>query len=308
MAVRHREVFPVKERYFISFNIYGRPWEDLLARINNIGINPTNKYQYCSFYLDGNDPRLERVLKWIEDAGINPDRSVRREIVYSKADLKAADLLWLWVTTAERGSPQAHTAYDRSKGCLRCGTGSEQVGPLRMRADDLPKRALVGQSYTGEEFITDELASLITEVVGPLADLRQVENVRERMPLPWWQILPTRRLPAFGSATLGVKRSEPCPACKRDGYFHETQTPFQPAYHRSDFRDLQAWPRAEGAAPPDFACTNEHFGNSFLNPENDPDRCVVYAQPLVMVSNRVMRVFLDRQVKGVEFVPVRLVG
>lgn len=294
----------MKSRIHVSFNPDGHLLPELLARLRDIGIQPVLMYQNCSFHMDEADPRFDRVLDTLRALGIDP--LLRGEIIYSKQELKAADLLALEVNIRARGSPQDYTAYDRSRGCPRCGTGAVQMGPLRIRSGDLPKRSLLGQSYTGEVFVADELATLIVDAVGSSVDLRQIEDARKGTPLPWWQILPQYRLPPLAAATLGVTRDKPCPVCNRDGYFHDFRTAFQPAYQRSDFHNLRAWPRAADAVPPDFALTYEHFGSGVLNPENDPDRCTVYAQPLIMVSNRVMRVFLDHKIRGAGFVPVRI--
>lgn len=147
-------------------------------------------------------------------------------------------------------------------------------------------------------------STLIFGMIGSSTDLSRVQDARDGTFLPWWQILPAYRLPPFGACTRGVTRERPCPACNRDGYFHTVEEPFQPAYCRSAFSDPNAWPRADGL-PPDFAFTHEYFGNS--SPEDSPTGRV-YAQPLVMVSNRVLRVFLDHRVRGAVFVPTRVLS
>lgn len=149
----------MKERVSISFSGYGHPQSHLYERLQGWGVDESSvHYQYQNYRIDleGGDQRIDRVLGGLRTMGIDP--GIRRDIAYSKQELKAAALLWLCVTTPERGNPQVLSTFDRTTGCPRCGTGSTQVGPLRIAADDLPKRVLVAQTYTGEILVADQLA------------------------------------------------------------------------------------------------------------------------------------------------------
>lgn len=308
MAFGHRRVLPVKVRVFVGFNGHRFTPSENIELLRSAGVEslcPAGQmHPHYSFDINEDDPRLRRAIEALMNRG--QAHTATRRAVYNKEELKKAEILLLSVERPEKGDPQKHTSYDRSNACSICGTGAEQIGPLRLKSNDLPKRSLVAQTYTAELLLCDELACVITGAIGLSADLRQIEETRSHRPLSWWQILPRYRMPPFAAETQGIVRERPCPRCGQDGYFGTMAEPFRPVYRLMSFRDPNGWPRADGAEPPDFARTHEHFGNSCLNLENDPIRSVHYAQPQIMVSNRVMRVFLDNKVRGVRFVPVRI--
>lgn len=206
-------------------------------------------------------------------------------------------LSWMWVVVAERGVPQADTQYDRGKGCPMCGTGSRQIGPLRISVGDLPKKSLIAQTYTGEIMVAQALADSLPRGIGH-PDLRQVEDRRSGLGLAWWQVLPRSTLPPFAPETRGVSRHQPCSVCNRDGYFHSGEEPFAPAYRKAAVFDQSI----DELAPRDFWFTFEHYGNSYLNTEADPTRVTHYAQPLIMVSGRIAALFMQSCPRTVNFV------
>jgi hypothetical protein len=249
--------------------------------------------------LDETDPRLPILLESFNALNLKP--FVRREAVFTTADLKAAPLLELSVNRAPKGDAGiCHgTLYDMSMACRRCGTGARQTSALRIKPPSaLPKKAMIAQTYMGHVLIAASVATAIRNQVGDTGALRQVEAFgKERgQLLPWYQILPEHTMPPMAPETMGVicgtGDEEPCPDCGRDGRFHAGEEPFLPAYRVSDLdRALDELP--------DFVSTWECFHKSRLGD--------VLALPQVLISNRVMRVLRNQKVRGAHLTPVRFV-
>lgn len=251
-------------------------------------------YQNYLIVIKYDETDYHNIISCLGALGIAP--SVRREIEYDKEDLLQAPLLWLSVTTAPRGDPQRYATFD-STGCPRCGTGSKQIGPLRMSSKVFPAHRSVGQTLTGEVVISQELFDVLTNSIGPTNALRQVIAHSTCETLPWWQICPDYILPSLASSTTGIVKEGACSVCNRDGHFHSGAVPFKPVYLVDQINNYSY---------SDYAATYECFGNSGIPDNIIGERYV--AQPLIFISNRVMRIMLDCKVRGIKFTPATIIN
>ncbi|GMV32152.1 MAG: hypothetical protein AMXMBFR59_42770 [Rhodanobacteraceae bacterium] len=292
----------------LMFNGSTRPANQNAELLRGFGVDETaitaQRHPFYDIEFEESDGRLSRML---EGLGRLRQSYIRKVwIEYDRHDLDAAPLLWLRQASKTRGSPQPYSQYDLSAACPRCGTGAQLIGAMQIKANELSKKGGLQQCHTGEVIISESLAQAVKEETGSSIDFRPVEEYGTEVALPWRHIVPQFVLPPFARETTGVLRERACPSCNRDGYFGNIEVPFQPVFRQHDFRELQCWPRMEGAAPPDFARTWECYGNSSLNLDNDPVKTIGFAQPLIFVSNRVMRTVLRNKVRGFDFVPIRL--
>lgn len=243
------------------------------------------------------DGRLDGLIAALNELPFDPPWSQRIEVEYDRSDLEACEFVALHINRAPKGDTGlAHgTEYDLSTGCVRCGTGARQISALRISASALPKKARVMRSYQSDVLIDDNLAHDLMIAVRNNRGLRQVEDRRSHKPLPWWQILPDSYMPPADSSTGLTIDTGQCSLCKRDGFFGRAdERPIEYVYRMS--------PR-DRAKLPDYVYTWEHGGFSRLEPP--PGYAAGLARADILVSNRVMRVFWENAVKGVEFTPVR---
>lgn len=258
------------------------------------------KRTFFTFCLPESDPRLAALRKGLDEAGVQ--WSTRREAVYSREDLEQAPLLVLGMDMPGRGNtgPAHGTEYDVSTGCPHCGTGAKQVTALRIRSSVLPRKIRAFPTGMGDVLVRDDLARILQESMTSTAGLRQVEDQQTHIALPWYQLLPTFTLPPLGPSTTGIKRGAPppCTVCRRDGYFANVKEPFMPVYLR---RDLPV--RVDRL--PDVCASWECFGKSSMGDTKNTGWHL--ARPMILISNRLLRVFLEHKVKGVGFTPVRFV-
>lgn len=190
--------------------------------------------------------------------------------------------------------------YDLAGGCPRCGTGSRRVSPLYVKASDLSGSAARGVVETGSgEFLIDEIVARAFRSEGISAELREVRRHTDRRPLPWFHLSSRVTLPPRSGRTVGGERENPCVVCGRDGYF-DSDDPLQLVY------DKDALARDPGL--PDVALTWEAYGNSWLEPPSERYlEGARIAQPLVLVSTRVVTLLRGLQLRHLEFEPVRIV-
>ena len=93
---------------------------------------------------------------------------------------------------------------------------------------------------------------------------------------------------------LGLLTEDQCQVCKREGFFHDMREPLQPVYRMGD---------AERRKLPDLLTSWEYFGHSRTSKQQS--EYLGFAQPELILSNRVVRFFLERKVPRVSFIPVR---
>lgn len=294
----------MKEYKFISFTADPPPRAVLKRMLVDLGINERNsdlEILDTHFYVRMliSDPRLEKLIAALKRLPFDPPWDYRVEVEYERSDLEPAEFAELQIHRAPRGDtgPMYDTEYDLSTACPECGTGARQVSPLRISASALPKKARVCCTHYNEILVDQELATDLMVDLGGERGLRQAEERRIRTALPWWQVLPDTYMPRADPAT-GHRVDEQCPRCKRDGFVGAAdQRPLEFTYRLSS---------RERRALPNFVYTWEHFGTSRIKWK--PGYVIRFASPAILVSNRVMRLFWEKRVRGVKFVPVRFLS
>jgi hypothetical protein len=293
----------LKEFKYIDFAVSGslKPkCRRLLARLN-ITSRTADVREFDGYFgvrLPIDDPRLERLGAELDKMLLDPPWDCRIEVEYERKDLEPCHYVSLRIDRVPKGDtgPMYDTEYDMSGACPKCGTGFRQVSPLRIHRSQLPKKARAVRTYQDEILIDNDLATDIMLELGSDRGLRQIEDRRMRDLLPWWQILPDTSMPPADPAT-GLDASViQCQRCKRDGFGSDRPDwrPIELAYRMSE-RDR--------ASLPDFVWTWETFGKSQLRWE--PRYRIGLQNPDILISNRVMRVFWAKKVRGVKFIPVR---
>ena len=197
------------------------------------------------------------------------------------------------------GRPAYGNEYDLSTGCRRCGTGARRVSPLYLKASDLSGDASrnVVETGAGEILIHVTVADAF-RAQAVTAELHEVRRHTDGRRLPWFHLSSQVTLPPRSARTEGGARENPCALCDRDGYFDSLASPLRLAYER------EALP----PEPLDVALTWEAYGNSWLEPPSvrhvEGPR---FAQPLVLVSERVASMLRSLGVRHLTFDEVRVI-
>jgi hypothetical protein len=163
-----------------------------------------------------------------------------------------------------------------------------QVSPLCLRPSDPPAKAAIFETLDGEILVAEHIARAIQKEGISGVELRQAVSSTNGKMLPWFQILPGSGLPAMDPSTEGVVRSDHCPKCACDGYFHRPPV-------------LIRYKALETVRLPDVLQTLEHFGNSVIK---EPFEFSHFATPLLIVKPRVYQLFKREKVRGIRAVPV----
>ena len=221
-----------------------------------------------------------------------------REVVkYSPAELMTAPLLVLEVSRAPKGlgGPASGTIFDFSTGCPRCGTGATQVSPLRLRPSDVKKasKTKIMETLSAEILVDEGVSHVLQQAQVSGLELREAVSPGGD-PLGWYQLIPHKELPPFASDSQGILVENSCESCHQDGFFNSATEPPEIMYRGIDISN-----QAE------VARTWEHFGNSRLVEPIEQSRL---ARPLILIKPRVARLFESAGVRGVNFIPVQVVG
>jgi len=292
----------MKNHIVVGLSFTPAEWSTGQAFFRSIGrpelsAQPLQEFGYT---LDVNsEQELEKILKAWSITGLEPERPfVTWTRKYSSAELSRAPLLNLIVTEPEsgEGGPRLGTQYDLGIACPRCGTGARQKSALVLDQDEVPARGEVGQTLHGELLLSSGLAGALADAGVNGAEYWSIDLFGKGQVPGWVQLLTLIEMPPLSAKTKGILRERPCPQCGRDGYFQSAEHPQELVYDRMDL---------EGALVPDVAFTWERFGNSRLT---EPISASSFARPLLLVSPRVQRIFQARKVRGVEFIPVEIVG
>lgn len=288
-------------KLLLGFNCHGYTWAAIQRLFAAVGCADLLTHEplpsgYCSVKIDGHDPRLSGLLARLEEKRIAV--STKRDHIHTQDELMRAPLVWLCITRAavDDGGPTRGTQYDLSAACPRCGTGATQTSPLIIRAGKLPKAEdrHVCNTLDDDILVSGELADALRRRGISGLNLREVRSSPQREPLGWWQILPDYEMPPLAPETQGIVREGPCPACDRDGYFHEADIPIEMMCRRED---------VDIGSLPDCVRTYERFGNSRLKTPFAQSR---FAAPLLLFKPVVCELFHAMGVKGVRFVPVEV--
>lgn len=237
----------------------------------------------------------ERLREALRREGV--DSFFRQERFLSDEEILAAPLSSVRIErqTQALGGPSHGTTFSFDSACPRCGTGARPVGDVVLGAGDVPKRGDVFQTLMGERFVSDRLREEFARGGFTGAGFHDARTAGEPARLPWLQLVPAHELPPADPSSVGLLRENPCPDCDRDGWFHTVKQPLQLTYSLTP---------AEHDALPDFLSTWEHFGLSRLA---EPIEDSAFAQPLLVVKPRVVKMLKDLKVRGLLFDPVEIV-
>jgi hypothetical protein len=289
----------MKTTLTLFFNTGKRPWPQLKALFASVGCQkliedgPSPISMYIAKFGQG-APELDNLRQALSAEGI--DWTERREHSYSPKELRNAPLLWLTVTTAQKGlgGPTYGTVYDLADACAQCGSGATQTSPLILAPSQVAKKGDITMTLDNEILVSEDLALKLREASVTGCELRPSQPLKGQFAQPWIQIVTDVTLPPMAETTRGVVRQKPCPVCGRDGYFHSAHIPFEVLYDRHEVR-LDSLP--------DMMHTHERFGNSKLAV---PFKESHFAFPLLIVKPRLFDLFAAAKIRGVEFVPVTL--
>ena len=261
---------------------------------------------YSGWFREGSK-ELEAFRSAIAGEGLT--RVERREYVFTKAELDAAQLLLLMVNRAPLlgGGVEDGTQYDLSRGCPHCGTGSVQTSPLFVQKSAVRQTTGLRQTVFGDTVLSRRLAdALVAERMRGIR-LGQVLSGRTGEPLALHQLFATEELPPWSARTTGGEVGDrQCRICKRDGHFDSMKDPLLVAYERSE---------VDPQTLPDLVQTWEYFDYSWTSDERlrevgyPPAKAlpVRLANPMLICKQELRAVLAHYRVPGLRFEPVTLV-
>lgn len=263
---------------------------------SEVRINEVLKRRWVRVALHEDDARLNSLRSALASHGI--EWSERVDDIYARAELLAAHLN-LVIPNREYevdGGPEFGTTYDLSQGCPRCGTGAPQTSPLIVSGEEVVglRDLIAAQTFYRHIIVRENVARdlVAAEVTG--VELRKVFEScgHTQRKLPFNQICAQRTMPPMSPRTTGLIRENVCSACRRNGYFQTTASPTRPVYRAEDIRGAQ-----------DVNATWECFGYSILKPDV---RDSVIAQPLLVISPKVLKIFMDHGITAFDYYPIRI--
>jgi hypothetical protein len=238
---------------------------------------------------------MQRLLAAARKCGFSENELwVRHDRSYTAEELVTSSMLWMSVTTPNKGEggPTTGTRYDFAHACAECGTGALQTSPLVLNLPSPPRQSDAFETRTREFVISPRFAQGLERESVSGINQQLVVNPRGES-IPWVQLLPQGTMPRLAESSRGILVEGACPTCGRDGRFHSSREPIELAYDDLDLDQV-----------PDVAVTWECFGNSKRSA--DPLRSH-FAQPLVLVKPKVLQVARDLNIRGLSFTPVRVV-
>jgi len=258
--------------------------------------SPLNRTAHVRLCLDEGDARLAKLNAILNEEDISP--FTRREHIYTRKELRSASYLELSFVVRERSIARLYREqFDFTHACARCGCGARQVQPLRISAGGLPKSGLICQTDECVKLVAGKIHDALRAMDLKSLLLMKVESLDGRK-LDWFQLVATETLPPIAPETKGLIRDtslQACPLCGRDNHFHTATHPLELAYRQSDLA---------GVAPFDAAYTYECMGIGAIKARFEHSHI---ATGMLVVSQRVLCVFQDLKVRGVQFVPVQLI-
>jgi len=228
----------------------------------------------------------------------NPQKKVRQS---QQGEIISMDYYVLGFTSAEKGESgeSCGSKYDLSRACKKCGTGAILVGPLIAKKLANVKGHVI-QTLDRDIIISKKCMDLLTDIGIPSELMSQVV-AKSGIKFDFFHLSPFVQLPKRKRGSKGLVTDMQCSVCRRDGFFNDakigdvwagvptTIVPLQ-------FRYQNVKKLLKGA---DLFTTWECKGLSRL--ENDGLRVTRYARPMLVVSERVMKVMKALQPKGIEF-------
>ncbi|HYO57451.1 hypothetical protein [Archangium sp.] len=197
---------------------------------------------------------------------------------YTAKELLAAELFCLSVRP--RFYPTGEdcgTVYDEARGCTYCGVGANQVGPLRLDLEKIPRRD-IAQTFGGEIVVSSRLAAQMEAAGIQGHKLGPVLGRHGKQSQDWFQLLlPTGNLEL--SARTQVGRS----------FFAPEPDPARCPEHVLGSRVLsQIHVERESVGEADWHCSRLALGERFGTGR---------PEPLLFISPRLYRLFVEKKVK-----------
>jgi hypothetical protein len=246
------------------------------------------------------DVRLERLRDRLGSKVI--DWSEQPALLYRATELDHAPLFWVTtrVLISDNADVRRDGQLDLIAGCPRCGTGSAEITALVLPESAVPANTSLFTTHAGDTLISDALAQHLRPYIGTSARLTRALRLPDRVPLPWWQIMPLVTLPPMSPESRGMIRHavglrQPCPVCRRDGYFWSGE----PVEIRYDAQAL------DPANLPDIAVSWERLGYGNID---QPMEDMHLAPGPLIVSQRVRRVIVAHDSPEIELHPIFIVG
>jgi hypothetical protein len=159
------------------------------------------------------DPRFERIGKIQQLMHETSDRSffygweINRE--YDKQDLSSAQLFQLKISKVfESAGEECGTEYNECTACPFCGTGADQVSPLFLPENRIPKKVDISKTIAGEIVVSRRLASTLrsTGLGDNLKPIFSYLSANTRTHLQdWYQFIPPNNcLSICMPTTIGI--------------------------------------------------------------------------------------------------------
>jgi hypothetical protein len=130
---------------------------------------------------------------------------------------------------------------------------------------------------------------LLSDIL-PQHCFRTIRSFRDLIP-GWFELIPNADLPPLDEDTAGLIIENQCPLCEQDGFFHDRERSFVPAYSQLPLDDRQ------------LGATWERFGNSNRTPGNGMVQRV--SLPLLCASRAMVNALLELHNDVLSFIPVR---
>lgn len=191
--------------------------------------------------LDG-DPRISTVKRLAqEDSNINLMEFP--ETRYDRADIAAVSFSLLggvaWATrkSIEAGADYG-TKYDMSHACRACGAGARQIGLLKVKPKDLPKKTPWVRTYQGMLYHESFIAPL-REIRGFEKCIRPTEARKGGEQLPWYELTSDYTLPQLCGKGI-ERRDNPCQVCDRGDWWFAKE--FEDLWYEDVDRDPEKLP------------------------------------------------------------------
>jgi len=223
---------------------------------------------------------------------------IQRAFDPSVKELRAAPLLRMSAggSAAANGHPRKHTTYDDAPACRNCGAGLVQTSPFQLLKSEIPKKAHA--AAIGDEIILhQDVVSAVEAAQLTGVSFRAVLD-KSGAELPWLQLVIGKTMPSLLASSRGMIRGragaeQPCPLCKRDGWFGTMHDPYIPAYSKAALETM-----------PDVAWTYEMFGTgAWGTPVHGKRRL---ANRRIIVRPSVYELMKKLKVRGLRFGIVRV--
>lgn len=222
---------------------------------------------------------------------LNVDFSEFKEDVYSKEEIESSELLRM-IPNAYCGYPKPdmddgymEVSYNYNSGCSYCSQGKLQNAPLRMLSPKMGRNDISGIHWVYEYVVTQRLKNLIEKEGFTGYEFWPVINHKTSKPFEdFYQLFIAGTMPSMSKEAKivpapGVKQCD----CRKKGYMLKET----PVYERNAIASV--------ASVRDFNKTFEWVGGGETTWQ------------LPIISKRVYDFIKNNQIRGVWFIPVKVI-